>query len=420
MALESPPLAEQGAAGYNAEQFRRGLFFGLTTPGVKTQGAWLMSAPASGMSVNNALGEGIIPGTIGSTQGEYYGLGTSQTNTAVAAANPTNPRIDLDCGTVDDAAYSGAANDWKFQVVTGTPTAGATLANLNGAPALPSSSLLCGYILVPANASSIVAADLLDERVLYGPPPDPVFVPVTTTVATATSGTFYKANANSGSFTITLPAPTANQVVGVMKTDSSANTVTINASTNSGSISGPGLGSSTLSTLVLATQGASVLLQSDGATWWVVSSPQGILAPPAAFSPSNPSSTTSTSGVMMGLGSTISYTPRYTGTIKVTIAGVIFNGAAAAYAVPTPKFGSGAAPPNGFAVTGNSFGGYGSNGSPHVGSENTTSAVGWYASDRRTGLTPGTAYWFDVELATGNASDPANIENVVCLVEECL
>lgn len=179
MAVESPAWANQ-AITYAAEQTRRAVFFGLAAAGgVKGSGDLQVSAPASGMSVNVATGEVIIPGSSSSSQGLYYGRATSTTNLAVSAANPTNPRIDLVCATVNDAAYSGSVNSWTPQVVTGTPTAGATLTNLLGAPALPTSSLVLAYVLVPANATSIVAGDLSDQRVraqsgLYTPGVSPV------------------------------------------------------------------------------------------------------------------------------------------------------------------------------------------------------------------------------------------------------
>jgi hypothetical protein len=47
-------------------------------------------------------------------------------------------------------------------VLTGTPTTGATLSNLSGAPSPPTSSLALGYVLVPTSAVNIVSADILN------------------------------------------------------------------------------------------------------------------------------------------------------------------------------------------------------------------------------------------------------------------
>jgi hypothetical protein len=63
--------------------------------------------------------------------------------------------------TVSDTAPSGGvtAGQWAPIVVTGTPAASASLANLFGVGSVPLSSLLLAYVLVPANATSIVTAD---------------------------------------------------------------------------------------------------------------------------------------------------------------------------------------------------------------------------------------------------------------------
>lgn len=124
-----------------------------------------MTAPVSGMSVNITVGELICPGTSTTTQGGYYMRNASTTNLSIATSDPSNPRVDLVCATTKDAQYSGASNTGVLQVLTGTPTSGATLGNLSGAPSLPTSSLLIGYVLVPANATNIISADLGDHRV---------------------------------------------------------------------------------------------------------------------------------------------------------------------------------------------------------------------------------------------------------------
>lgn len=175
MALEATPGFMQDLA-YPAEVTRRSIFFMLARNGSGSVGSvgggivgatdLLTSAPSSGMSVNNATGEAIVPGTSSTTQSGYYVRGASQTNTSVAAANGTNPRIDIVCATMNDTFYGASGTSSAFiQVVTGTPTAGATLGNLSGAPALPGSSLLLAYLLVPAGVTSIVSGDLADERV---------------------------------------------------------------------------------------------------------------------------------------------------------------------------------------------------------------------------------------------------------------
>lgn len=176
MAYENPPWA-LNAGSYAAEQTRRAAFAwaartaanspGIIAGGLLSASDCQLSAPASGLSVNLSTGEMLIPGNEGGSQGGNYARVTSQTNLPIATANATNPRIDLVCATVNDAQYTAPAGgvtsgQWAPHVMTGTPTSGATLANLSGVAALPGSSLLLGYVLVPANATNIITADILN------------------------------------------------------------------------------------------------------------------------------------------------------------------------------------------------------------------------------------------------------------------
>ena len=216
MAVQTVPYVET-ALSHGAELFRRnlqaGLPFGsaggvvLATPAVSANSTagvagcsdLAVSAPASGMTVNVAAGQIFVPGSSGSGSG--YGIGTgygrpivtlnggspptvaSNANAlavqltsqgayycyndnsagavslAIASSNPTNPRLDVVIAQVEDAAYTGSNNDWKLAVVTGTAAASPTV------PALPASCVVLAYVWVPANASSIVAGDILDLRV---------------------------------------------------------------------------------------------------------------------------------------------------------------------------------------------------------------------------------------------------------------
>jgi len=80
--------------------------------------------------------------------------------TGFTAAHATLPRIDRVAIRLRDAFHGEAANDVSFQILTGTATAGATLANLNGAAAVPGSHLLLANILIPAAATTIVNANI--------------------------------------------------------------------------------------------------------------------------------------------------------------------------------------------------------------------------------------------------------------------
>ncbi len=175
MAAQSPPFVLQNGS-HSAALFREAISSLLATAGgaVGLGDLLVTQNGTPNMSVNIAAGEIWIPGTAATgnddaPQGQYFGYNDATLNLAVAASNPTNPRIDKVCATVEDAAYSGSNNDWKLQVVTGTPTAGATLANLNGAAATPSNSIVLAYVLVPANATTIITADIQDNRPFAAP-----------------------------------------------------------------------------------------------------------------------------------------------------------------------------------------------------------------------------------------------------------
>jgi parallel beta-helix repeat protein len=135
-------------------------------------------------------------------------------------------------------------------------------------------------------------------------------------------------------------------------------------------------------------------------------------AAPAAFLPANPADTTSTTLVMMGLGTTCTYTPSGSGIVLVNVSGFGYQGGSSVNSIGLgPRYGTGTAPANGAAVTGTRFGcttdpeirpsatGIGSNGAG-------------FAFTALLALTPGTAYWFDIAALTTNASDPSALQNV--------
>lgn len=75
-------------------------------------------------------------------------------NYAIAASNPSNPRIDLIQVNLDGS----------ISVLTGTPTAGATLTNKSGAPSFGNDAERLAYVLVPAGSSSVTAPNIRDVR----------------------------------------------------------------------------------------------------------------------------------------------------------------------------------------------------------------------------------------------------------------
>jgi len=100
---------------------------------------------------------------------------------------------------------------------------------------------------------------------------DPVWAAATATVwsvvttssdYTATDGEFVLADSSTSAITITLPSPAENARVGVKKTDSSTNTVTVSPA-GAETIDGA-------SSLTIDTQYESYTLISDGTNWYII------------------------------------------------------------------------------------------------------------------------------------------------------
>lgn len=120
--------------------------------------------------------------------------------------------------------------------------------------------------------------------------------------------------------------------------------------------------------------------------------------------PSAPTGTTSTAGVMMGLAT--AFTPVVTGKALITITGNMANDTVAYGASARMRYGTGTAPANGDAATGT---GAGSDVSflAAAAAQRVPFAISEYVS----GLTIGTAYWFDLRLSaiTGGTASLTNI-----------
>ena len=128
--------------------------------------------------------------------------------------------------------------------------------------------------------------------------------------------------------------------------------------------------------------------------------------------PFNPASTTSTTLVMAGIGQT--FTPSFTGKVYVRFLGTSTTATASVICSVQGQYGTGGAPANGAAVTGTAF----TQGTLALKPAIAGSTVPFEISDVITGLTPGTAYWFDLSLSTGNVADAASVASVICYVEE--
>src|SRR5580658_3256045 len=114
----------------------------------------------------------------------------------------------------------------------------------------------------------------------------------------------------------------------------------------------------------------------------------------ATFNGGNPSSTESATLVMMGLGSTIFFTPASTGKCLIIIKGQAYTATGATGVQLGGRYGTGTAPLNGVAVTGTRFG---SAADPQIRPAGTGIANGTdiTLADILT-LTGAQQYWFDL------------------------
>jgi len=175
MAVESPPGFEQEST-YGAVVLRRA-FGTLLQRGASIAsiagglvGSTDMQVTAgSGMQVLVGTGEAWVPGTSSATQSGYYCRVESSTALAIAASSESNPRIDTIIAQVTDKAYAGSTQTFSVAVITGTAESGATLANKKGAGAVPASSMVLAYVLVPAKAVSVVSGDIENVATVAGP-----------------------------------------------------------------------------------------------------------------------------------------------------------------------------------------------------------------------------------------------------------
>ena len=114
------------------------------------------------MSVNVAAGGAFIRGTLNANQGAYHVWNDGTVNLSISAADATNGRRDLVIAQVRDAAYSGATNDARITVVTGTPAASPADPSLASFP----NALVLARITVAAGDTAINTADITDLRTL--------------------------------------------------------------------------------------------------------------------------------------------------------------------------------------------------------------------------------------------------------------
>lgn len=114
----------------------------------------------------------------------------------------------------------------------------------------------------------------------------------------------------------------------------------------------------------------------------------------ATFSPTNPTGTTSTAAlVMMGIGSTVTMTPATSGNMLILLTTQTQDSTANQACIGQIRYGTGAAPANGAAVTGTGVG-------SAIGGHNAGAnlAVPLSLQGYAAGLTVSTAYWVDLAM----------------------
>lgn len=162
MTVNSPPYVLQNGS-HSAALFRQATTSLISATGVCNPGELGVAATGTpSMAVTVAAGRAWIPGgnvtNISSfnfsTQGNYFALNDAAVTLTVAAADPTNPRIDSVYAAVNDSFYSGGANTAVLGVVTGTPAPSPV------APTIPTNAVPLATLAVAANATTIANANI--------------------------------------------------------------------------------------------------------------------------------------------------------------------------------------------------------------------------------------------------------------------
>lgn len=164
-----------------------------TTGIIKSDSLTVTQNTPPGLTVLVTSGWAAIVGTTQANMGTYVGYNDATVVLSITTADPTNPRIDRVCLTVNDAYYTGALNNAVLQVVAGTP-AGSPVA-----PALPANSISLATVAVGAGATAITNANITDTRVLVT-----TNIPESGDISSVTAGTGLSGGGSSGAVTLSI------------------------------------------------------------------------------------------------------------------------------------------------------------------------------------------------------------------------
>jgi hypothetical protein len=159
MTLRTPPSWLQNGS-HPAENDRLTTQALFNTTGIigSSSLAVTQNSPAN-MSVLVASGWAAIVGTTQSNMGTYVAYNDASLSGTITTANPSNPRIDLVCLTINDAYYTGSLNNVTLNIVAGTPASSPSV------PATPANSIVLAQVAVGAGVTSITTANITDKRV---------------------------------------------------------------------------------------------------------------------------------------------------------------------------------------------------------------------------------------------------------------
>jgi hypothetical protein len=190
-----------------------------TTGIIKSDSLAVTQNSPTGLSILVASGWAAIVGTTQANMGTYVGYNDATVVLSITTADPTNPRIDRVCLTVNDAYYTGALNNAVLQVVAGTP-AGSPVA-----PALPANSISLATVAVGAGATAITNANITDTRVLVT-----TNIPESGDISSVTAGTGLSGGGSSGAVTLSLDYKAATTLTLNAQTGTTYTTVAADAS----------------------------------------------------------------------------------------------------------------------------------------------------------------------------------------------